>query len=160
VAAGKRKNVPTAIPISVVETLPDKFKPAVVTQDTASRLQGSFDLPKQLPSLYTITQLMRTPKADLRSVYEYVFDLAPSHFAEITGAAGIEYELVEFVLDAIIDQHGKRSGSEWRQKALGLKQGLENCERYDVASLFVSSDKVNIVEKLLSGGRYVDYDTE
>jgi hypothetical protein len=135
-----------------VETLPDKFKPAVVTQDMASRLQDSFDPPKQLPTLYTITQLMRAPKADLPSVYEYMFDLPPSHFAEITGAAGIEYELVEFVLDAIIDQHGKRNGSEWRQKALALKRGLENCERYDVASLFVSSDRVNIVEKLLSGG--------
>lgn len=149
-STGTRATSGTPIPVKVVPTLPDKFKPREVSVDSGRRLEGSFELPKEPPSMYTMAQLMRAPAADMPSVYAYVFDLPPEHFANITGAAGIDYELVEFVLDAIASQHGKRSDAEWRAKSLALKQGLEKCRRYDIASMFVSSAKSNAVDHLLS----------
>lgn len=147
------------IPVKIVDTLPKEWREQedhVVNSLPSVHL--SID-PKTPLTLQFLTQLVRTPPGQRGAVYDYLFSTEASVLPRLHGQAGVEHDTVEFYLDAIVEEHKKteRDSSlraNWAQQSVAILENLLACNRFSIAQMFVSTDKIRKVFALLETGEF------
>lgn len=141
------------VPIKVVDKLPSIYsnKPARTTPvKEARQVNSTFESPTEPLSLFLLTQLMRSSEADLPYVYDYILTIPPNTFRDVHSSSGINYDVIDFVLDAIIYKATSTSASiDWVQNAVELIRSMSKCPRFGIAKVFTSSEKVKEALKVL-----------
>jgi hypothetical protein len=149
------KTSTTKVNVQIVDSLPDKFKPAIISANCDSSINISKEEPTKklfVPpigdpiTLYTLLQIMRSPKNDLPEVYSFVFSIPAETFETIHRGGAIDYEVIEFVLEAMISQANTEN---WFIKSMDLLTSLARCPRFGVSKMFISSSKLQAVFDLL-----------
>ncbi|KAA8915872.1 hypothetical protein TRICI_001965 [Trichomonascus ciferrii] len=141
------------IPIEVVDKLPSIYSntpaPASSTKETR-RAKSTFEPPTEPLSQFLLTQLMRSSEVDLPYVYDYILTVTPNTFRDVHSSSGINYDVIDFVLDAIIYKASEASESiDWVQNAVQIIRAISTCPRFGIAKVFTSSEKVQSALKVL-----------
>lgn len=141
------------IPVQVVDTLPDKF---VKSEPTDTKSKGnavqkkSLFTPPQSVTLTSLNQLLRSTEEELPDAYRYVFNLDPKEIIAVHKTGGINYDLVDFILDAIsYVMSGPSIPDNWKQQSLGLLRAIKVSPRSDIALAFSSQSKIQQALDLL-----------
>lgn len=141
------------VPVEVVDKLPSIYSntpaPTASTKETR-RSKSTFEPPTEPLSLFLLTQLMRSSEVDLPYVYDYILTIAPNTFREVHSSSGINYDVIDFVLDAIIYKASEENESiDWVQNAVQLIRAMSTCPRFGIAKVFTAPEKVQNALKAL-----------
>lgn len=116
-------------------------------------IPAPYNFPPLPLSMVGLTQLLRTPKSNLSKAYIFFFsNVSPSSLPGLLGKAGVEPEVIDFVLDAIITakpQYENGSESQWLARSIDYLDTLASCPRFMIALMFSSSSQLSAVKELL-----------
>lgn len=145
-----------SIPINVVESLPERFSAVLNTASDPitsapepRKISGTFEPPTEPLTLFTLTQLMRAPELDLPQVYDYILSIQPNTMRSIHGSSGINYDVIDFVLDAILYKAKSTMGIGWVQNSVELIRSMSECPRFGIAKVFANTAKIKEVLEAL-----------
>ncbi|ANB13688.1 Hsp90 cochaperone STI1 [Sugiyamaella lignohabitans] len=141
-------------PLESIPTATDEKRNVQDIASPSASTSAQPALPLQIPSpltFYNLMQLMRTPKSQLPQVYDHIFfNVPPSRYAEIHQTGGIDYEVIEFVLDSIAFVATNAQDKNWASRAVDILEGLAHCNRFSMSKMFVSTKRVQEVQRLLA----------
>lgn len=151
---------PFEVTIAHVDTLPSSFtssqsktaatKTKPETQVPVHSLTGTFSPPTGPLSLYKLKELMRAPEQDLAQIYNYlIYSLPPHQLVTIHSNGGLEYDVIDFVVAAIIYTSQNSDTDSWVAASAGLLNALEQCPRFQMSQMMANSSKIQRAVKLL-----------
>jgi tetratricopeptide (TPR) repeat protein len=158
-----RRNAPVVpqretVPVTIVNRLPDEWNENPGTNQKNQRDVGVASSIVNYPigldnsitlSLSTLIQFVRTPPSQKGPVYHYLFSIDPSSLPLIHGRAGVEHDTVELFLDTIVAERSEVRDPQWTTQSVALLSSLANCNRFSIAHMFVSTEKITTVFNLL-----------
>lgn len=150
------------VPIQVVDTIPELYKrprsaASEPLQKTSSSLteqrtlMGAFVRPSGPLTPYKFKELVRAPESDLPQIYDFIlFELPPQQLTCIHKQGGIEFDSMNFVLDAILYCYDQRKDDKsWASRSTDLLKAMEQCPRFDMAQMMADGSKIQRVDRLL-----------